>query len=204
MTVFDAGISAMTHRRRERRGPPRGDPPGRARPRRRRPPRRRARPRRARLLPSRPSARRPSRRAPSAPTGTSQSSRPSARFLFNRLLPAWDGGPVQIAGTVAGGRRDRRLPGGRAARARARPDRAVPRVGPPRARLRLLLHARSPDRRKGGRASRTRPSTRHRRARQSIRKLAELEPAIVWAGHADPVTGDVARTAERRRSRAVP
>jgi glyoxylase-like metal-dependent hydrolase (beta-lactamase superfamily II) len=28
-------------------------------------------------------------------------------------------------------------------------------------------------------------------ARASIRKLAELGPSIVWAGHADPVTGDV-------------
>ncbi len=30
-------------------------------------------------------------------------------------------------------------------------------------------------------------------ARASIRKLAEMEPAIVWAGHAKPVTGDVRR-----------
>jgi glyoxylase-like metal-dependent hydrolase (beta-lactamase superfamily II) len=29
-------------------------------------------------------------------------------------------------------------------------------------------------------------------ARASIRKLAELQPATVWAGHADAVTGDVA------------
>ena len=28
-------------------------------------------------------------------------------------------------------------------------------------------------------------------ARASIRKLAELEPAVVWTGHAKPVTGDV-------------
>ncbi len=28
-------------------------------------------------------------------------------------------------------------------------------------------------------------------ARASIRRLAELEPAVVWAGHAKPVTGDV-------------
>ena len=28
-------------------------------------------------------------------------------------------------------------------------------------------------------------------ARASIRKLAELEPAVAWAGHAKPVTGDV-------------
>lgn len=29
-------------------------------------------------------------------------------------------------------------------------------------------------------------------ARASIRKLADLGPAVVWAGHAGPVTGDVA------------
>jgi glyoxylase-like metal-dependent hydrolase (beta-lactamase superfamily II) len=29
-------------------------------------------------------------------------------------------------------------------------------------------------------------------ARASIRRLAELAPSAVWAGHADPVTGDVA------------
>ena len=28
-------------------------------------------------------------------------------------------------------------------------------------------------------------------ARASIRKLAELEPSAVWAGHGEPVTGDV-------------
>jgi hydroxyacylglutathione hydrolase len=28
-------------------------------------------------------------------------------------------------------------------------------------------------------------------ARASIRKLAELDPAAVWPGHANPVTGDV-------------
>jgi glyoxylase-like metal-dependent hydrolase (beta-lactamase superfamily II) len=27
-------------------------------------------------------------------------------------------------------------------------------------------------------------------ARDAIRKLAELEPAIAWAGHAEPVSGD--------------
>jgi hypothetical protein len=28
-------------------------------------------------------------------------------------------------------------------------------------------------------------------ARASIRKLAALEPATAWAGHVDPLTGDV-------------
>ena len=34
-------------------------------------------------------------------------------------------------------------------------------------------------------------------ARASIRKLAELEPSAAWAGHADPVTGDVRAQLER-------
>jgi hypothetical protein len=34
-------------------------------------------------------------------------------------------------------------------------------------------------------------------ARASIRKLAELDPSAAWAGHADPVTGDVASQLER-------
>ena len=29
-------------------------------------------------------------------------------------------------------------------------------------------------------------------ARESVRKVAELEPATLWAGHGDAVTGDVA------------
>lgn len=35
------------------------------------------------------------------------------------------------------------------------------------------------------------------RARESVRKLAALGPREVWAGHADPVTGDVAGKLER-------
>ena len=34
-------------------------------------------------------------------------------------------------------------------------------------------------------------------ARASIRKLAELGPSAVWAGHADPVSGDVAGQLEQ-------
>ena len=34
-------------------------------------------------------------------------------------------------------------------------------------------------------------------ARASIRKLAALEPAIVWPGHAKPVSGDVRSQLER-------
>ena len=37
-------------------------------------------------------------------------------------------------------------------------------------------------------------------ARESIGKLAALDPASVWAGHADPVTGDVRAQLERAAS----
>jgi glyoxylase-like metal-dependent hydrolase (beta-lactamase superfamily II) len=40
-------------------------------------------------------------------------------------------------------------------------------------------------------------------ARESIRKLAALEPSAVWAGHADPVTGDVRAQLERAASAAA-
>jgi len=35
------------------------------------------------------------------------------------------------------------------------------------------------------------------KARASIRKLAALEPAAAWPGHAKPVTGDVRSQLER-------
>ncbi len=34
-------------------------------------------------------------------------------------------------------------------------------------------------------------------ARESIRKLAAMEPAIAWPGHAKPVSGDVRTKLER-------
>ena len=41
-------------------------------------------------------------------------------------------------------------------------------------------------------------------ARESIRKLAALDPSSAWAGHADPVTGDVRSQLERAASAPVP
>ena len=105
---------------------------------------------------------------------------------------AWDGGPVKIAGHRQRGRRGRRASRDRPARPRARPDRAVARVRPAGARQRLLLHARhvGPQLRA---ASCRRRSYNYdtEQARASIRKLAEMEPAAAWPGHAKPVTGDV-------------
>jgi len=34
-------------------------------------------------------------------------------------------------------------------------------------------------------------------ARASVRRLAQLDPMVVWTGHAGPVTGDVAAVLDR-------
>jgi hydroxyacylglutathione hydrolase len=127
--------------------------------------------------------------------------KPRSRAFFRKMLPNWDGGPVRIAGTVAEG-----------------DDVAgfhvidVPGHAPG-----LIALFREADRvalvsdlvytldvqsgRKGG------PRVPHpafdldvELARASIRKLAELDPSVVWAGHADPVTGDVVDQLQRAAS----
>jgi glyoxylase-like metal-dependent hydrolase (beta-lactamase superfamily II) len=112
--------------------------------------------------------------------------------LYSRLLPAWDGGPVRVAQTLregddVAGFEVVHLPGhapGLIALWRASDRLALtsdcfytvdPQTtikGAPR-----LPHAAfTPD---------------VDRARASLRKLAALEPAAAWPGHARPVTGDV-------------
>jgi glyoxylase-like metal-dependent hydrolase (beta-lactamase superfamily II)/predicted ester cyclase len=119
------------------------------------------------------------------------------RFLIPRMLRWWDGGPVEIAGTVSEdeevlGFRVVPTPGhspGQIALFRESDrlalttdtfytlDPETTRKGPPR-----LPHAAfTPD---------------VEAARASIRRIAELEPAAAWPGHADPVTGDVRRQLE--------
>jgi glyoxylase-like metal-dependent hydrolase (beta-lactamase superfamily II) len=41
----------------------------------------------------------------------------------------------------------------------------------------------------------------HERARLSLRKLAEMEPAVAWPGHARPVSGDVRAQLDRAAAR---
>jgi glyoxylase-like metal-dependent hydrolase (beta-lactamase superfamily II)/predicted ester cyclase len=117
---------------------------------------------------------------------------PIGRFLMPRLLRSWDGGPVQVAGTLSEddevlGFRVVHIPGhspGQIALFRESDrlalttdcfytlDPQTTRKGPPR-----LPHAAfTPD-----------PET----ARASIRKVAALAPREAWPGHAEPVTGDV-------------
>jgi hydroxyacylglutathione hydrolase len=123
---------------------------------------------------------------------------PLLRWVYPALLHRWDGGPVEVAGTVeegdeVAGFRVVHLPGhapGMIALWRESdrlaltsdcfyvldPQTGIP--GPPRVPHRAFNHDTE-------------------QARASIRKLAELEPVAAWPGHADPVTGDVRRQLER-------
>src|SRR3954464_7818555 len=116
---------------------------------------------------------------------------PPARWTIPRLLPVWDGGPVEIAGTVEEGEdvsgfRVVHIPGhapGQIALWRESDrialtadcfytlDPGTGRHGPPR----VPLHGFNHD---------------TEQARASVRKIAALEPAAAWPGHAQPVTGD--------------
>jgi glyoxylase-like metal-dependent hydrolase (beta-lactamase superfamily II)/predicted ester cyclase len=121
-----------------------------------------------------------------------------ARLLMPRLLKWWDGGPVQIAETFKEGAEIAgfevvHLPGhapGMVALWRESDrlalsgdcfytlDPTTGRKGHPR----LPLSAFNQD---------------TEQARASVRKLAAMEPAAAWPGHADPLTGDVRSQLER-------
>jgi glyoxylase-like metal-dependent hydrolase (beta-lactamase superfamily II)/predicted ester cyclase len=114
------------------------------------------------------------------------------RFLLSRFLPHWDGGPVEIAGTVEEGDE---IAGFKVIHL---PGHAPGLIGLWRESDRLALvsdcfYTLDPQTGIKGK-----PRVPHRafnsdteQARASIRKLAALEPAAAWAGHADPLTGDV-------------
>ncbi len=123
---------------------------------------------------------------------------PHARPAYRRLFPHWDGPPVKVAATVhegdmIAGFRVIELPG-----------HAPGLIGLFRESDRLALCSDclyTVDARTGRKAPAQvpHPAFNHdtRQARESIRKLAALAPAVVWAGHADPVTGDVLGQLER-------
>jgi hydroxyacylglutathione hydrolase len=123
---------------------------------------------------------------------------PHGRVALGAMLGVWDGGPVTIAATVSegddvAGFRVVHLPG-----------HAPGLIGLWRESDRLALvsdcfYTLDPQTGLHGH-----PRVPHRAfnwdteiARASIRKLAALEPATAWAGHADPLTGDVAAQLER-------
>ena len=116
-----------------------------------------------------------------------------ARQALARLLPAWDGGAVQIAGTVEEGDQ---VAGFEVVHL---PGHAPGLIGLYRESDRLALVSDCIYRLNSetGLASPARTphpafNEDHEQARASIRKLAELQPATVWPGHLDAVTGDVA------------
>lgn len=120
------------------------------------------------------------------------------RFLF----PHWDGGPVSIAGTLEEGDE---VAGFEVIHI---PGHAPGQIALWRERDRLALVSDcfyTVDARTGLKCS---PRVAHEAftpdldlARESIRKLARLEPAAAWPGHADPVVGDVRSQLERGADR---
>jgi hydroxyacylglutathione hydrolase len=123
---------------------------------------------------------------------------PHARPFYSRILPVWDGGAVQIAGTVTEGDE---VAGFRVVEL---PGHAPGLIGLFRESDRLALVSDAfytldiQTGIKGG------PRVPHpafdadvEQARASLRKLAALDPSTAWGGHADPVRGDVAAQLER-------
>jgi steroid delta-isomerase-like uncharacterized protein len=121
-----------------------------------------------------------------------------ARAAMPRFLRSWDGGPVQVEGTVSEGDD---VAGFRVV---AFPGHAPGMIGLWRESDRLALVSDTVytlDPQTGFKGA---PRVPHRAFNHdhdqtvaSLRKLAELEPATVWPGHADPITGDVRAQLER-------
>ncbi len=129
---------------------------------------------------------------------------PPGGWIVPRLIPIWDGGPVPVAGTVSEGDE---IAGFRVIEL---PGHAPGLIGLFREADRLALVSDcfyTLDLRTGrrGPARVPHPSTNMSTAQaaDSIRKLAALNPSAVWAGHTDPVTGDVATQLEHAAASAT-
>ncbi|MGN6868055.1 MAG: MBL fold metallo-hydrolase [Solirubrobacteraceae bacterium] len=125
------------------------------------------------------------------------------RTVLWRLLTTWDGGPVEIAGTVDEGNE---IAGFRVVHL---PGHAPGLIGLFRESDRLALvsdtiYTVDPQSGRHEPAHVPHPAFTQdtEQALASIGKLAALDPASVWAGHADPVTGDVRAQLERAASGA--
>jgi len=123
---------------------------------------------------------------------------PHGRALLWRLIPTWDGGAVQIAGTLDDGDRVGafkvvHLPG------HAPGQIALFRESDRLALVSDVLYTLDPQTGRHQPAHVPHPAFNQdtEQARESIRKLAGLDPATVWAGHSEPVTGDVKAQLER-------
>jgi hydroxyacylglutathione hydrolase len=124
------------------------------------------------------------------------------RWLYRFLLPRWDGGPVKIAGTVSEGDE---VAGFRVVHF---PGHAPGLIGLWRESDRVALvsdvvYFADSARLKAlpeGEASVPHPAWAwdHAKAKESVRKLAALEPAVVAAGHEGPLRGENLRPALER------
>jgi hydroxyacylglutathione hydrolase len=123
---------------------------------------------------------------------------PHGRVLLSRLLPIWDGGAVPIAGTVQEGDE---IAGFKVIHL---PGHAPGLIGLYResdgvALVSDCVYTLDPQTGIKGAARVPHEAFNFdtEQARASIRKLAALQPRVVWAGHARPVTGDVRSKLER-------
>lgn len=118
--------------------------------------------------------------------------RPYARAFYERVFPAWDSGALQVAGTVQEGDE---VAGFEVVHL---PGHAPGLIGLFRRADGLALvsdtiYTLDPQTGLKGRPRLPHPAFNadEDEARASIRKLAALRPELAWAGHADPVVGDV-------------
>jgi hydroxyacylglutathione hydrolase len=126
---------------------------------------------------------------------------PHGRLLLRKLLPVWDGGAVQIAGTVEEGEE---IAGFRVVEL---PGHAPGLIGLVRESDRLALvsdcfYMLDPQTGRKGAARVPHPAFNvdTEQTRDSIRKLAGLGVSVAWAGHADPVSREVSAELERAGS----
>lgn len=123
---------------------------------------------------------------------------PHGRLVLPRMLPLWDGGAVSIAGTVSEGEQ---IAGFEVVEL---PGHAPGLIGLYRdsdgvALVTDCIYTLDPQTgiRGPARVPHAAFNLDTEQARQSILKLAGLEPSVAWAGHADPVRGDVASELKR-------
>jgi glyoxylase-like metal-dependent hydrolase (beta-lactamase superfamily II)/predicted ester cyclase len=126
---------------------------------------------------------------------------PHGRLLLGKLLPVWDGGAVEIAGTVQEGDE---IAGFKVIDL---PGHAPGLIGLYRESDRLALvsdcfYTLDPQTGIKGAARVPHPAFNldTEQARASIRKLADINPSTAWAGHANPVSGDVRAQLEKAAS----
>jgi hydroxyacylglutathione hydrolase len=118
--------------------------------------------------------------------------RPYAKLVYPYLLRMWDGGPVTIAATVSEGDE---LAGFEVVLLEGHAPGLIG-LWRPADRLALVsdcFYTLDPQTGIHGHPRVPHEAFNHdtEQARASIRKLAAMEPAAAWAGHANPLTGDV-------------